>query len=264
MIYNYTGYTDAPTIDLQIESLGGTRKSLLGLGVKTLDLRIPSPQVNVYYESVPGLPGLIELDSQLENRVLTGTFIMDTSDYPNYVRALSEVYSLLTQDRQFYLYDSREPLRRWLVRVSKPIEPTQVVNYALFEVEFISASPYSQSTFVDMKTFTVTDFIYNNEGSAPVDPRATTEFVIRFKGVSENLKIANRTTGESWTYFGTTNGTEEQIIQLKGITSTKDAVPIFVQSSKSLITLRPGTNHFELFNTTGPVMCTIMTRFYYL
>lgn len=261
---NFDYFSDIPSLDITIEALDGVVTNFSDIGIKTLDLRIPSPEMNVYYENIPGAAGLYELESHLENRIITGSFILDAEYTDQYVVRRDALYALLARNRRFYLIDSRAPMKRWLVRLQSPIDPQQIRHYGIFEIEFISASPYSESTYVASNAYEFVDmFTFVNEGTAPIDPRVNVETTIRFKGTSTNLRIFNDVTGDIWQYNGST--TFEDIIELKGVTAKKNGISIFPQTNKQILTFEPGANQLWLTGMTeDDYHVRITTRFYYI
>ncbi|MFP7447167.1 phage tail family protein, partial [Bacillus infantis] len=102
-----------------------------------------------------------------------------------------------------------------------------------------------------------------NDGDEPVDPRERWAYLqVLFQGASENLTIKNLTTGDEWSYTGTTAAGD--IIELNGIRSLKNGSSIFGQTNRKLLTLAPGMNQFEVSGTTGPFQISFDFRFYYI
>ncbi len=84
---------------------------------------------------------------------------------------------------------------------------------------------------------------------------------ITYKGASSKLSIKNRTTGDLWTFSGTSAAKEA--IQISGVTAKKGNVSIFGQTNFGLITLEPGWNDFELSGTSGDFEVAFDFRFHY-
>lgn len=255
-----TPYVDM--LDLSIETLDGRLYTMSGLDVKTLEFTVQSPEINIYYESIPGLPGLVELESTLEERTMTGRFIFDAGEPSYFAEKRDELIAIFAKDKKFYLQESRAVGRRWLVRLAKPFAASQVVQYGIFELEFISASPFAESTFLSEVNYAENRFLFNNQGTAPINMRAQRDTAIRITGATSGLSIENLTNGSKWTYSGTSdaNGT----IELRGVGATKNGTSIFGLTNMEVIDFEPGANDFIIYGTTGPVSVNIETRFYYL
>lgn len=255
-----TYYVDM--LDLSIETLDGSFYTMSGLGVKTLEFIVQSPEINIYYEQIPGLPGLVELESTLEQRTLTGRFIFDAGEAYNFAEKRDELIAIFARDKKFYLQESRSVGRRWLVRLNKPFAASQVRMYGIFELEFISASPFSESTFISETNFSTNRFTFNNQGTAPINMRAQTDTAIRVTGATSGLQIKNLTTGTEWSYEGTSdaNGT----IELRGVSSNKNGTSIFGLTNMGIIDFAPGENDIIIYGSKGPISTRIETRFYYL
>lgn len=249
-------------LDLSIETLDGRFYTMSGLGVKTLEFIVQSPEINIYYEQIPGLPGLVELESTLEQRTLTGRFIFDAGETYNFADKRDELIGIFARDIQFYIQESRAVGRRWLVRLNKPFAATQVRMYGIFELEFISAVPFSESTFMLDTHFDVTKFTLENPGTAPINMRAQTDTSISVTGATTGLRIRNTTNNTEWSYEGSTDANGR--IELRGVGSTKNGVSIFGKTNMGIIDIAPGPNDFEITGNTGPINVRFSTRYYYL
>jgi hypothetical protein len=150
-----------------------------------------------------------------------------------------------------------------------------------FDIEFIIHSAFVESvgstlTAVNIDTLwqvsgmEAKDLIYKqtsptfkiyNDGNVLIDPRIV-PLIITFKGASNNLSIKNITTGDEWTFSGTSN--PDDSIILDGIRSTKNGLSIYRETNHKLITLIPGMNEFELTGATDPFEISFDFYFYYL
>lgn len=105
------------------------------------------------------------------------------------------------------------------------------------------------------------NFSFHNIGDEVIDLRAQSETEIEFNGVSNGLTIRNKTTGDTWSYSGST--TANDIVLLKGIRSTKNGESIFKDTNKKILTFAPGWNDIEVSGATDFAL-TLRTRFYYI
>src|SRR5699024_11833990 len=90
-------------------------------------------------------------------------------------------------------------------------------------------------TYTDYEDIYATKFKVYNPG-VTIDPRNINHFLkITYKGNSENLRIRNLTTGDEWTYNGTTKTSD--LIDLVSIRSTKNGLSIYSLIDKRILTL---------------------------
>jgi phage-related protein len=253
------------------------------LGIKCLSFDRDSVSPQNEYESVEGRHGLIPLSTTFGGRPLRASFYALDRDYLSYQLLKNEIYNLFSTENEMIIIDSRQPGKRWNVKVSSTFG-IENINFrgGKFTVEFISASAFAESigSTLDPLTFdaekwqtgqglildelmytqSVTTFqIYNAADGVIVDPRKA-PLLITFKGASTNLQIKNLTTGDTWTYTGTTLAADE--IKLDGIRSTKNGLTIFRNTNHKFITLAPGYNSFQLVGTTGSFTISFSFRFY--
>jgi len=243
---------------------------------------IGSPRPEIETDKIDGTHGAIKLGKTWGERELSADcsfFAFDALDTP---LQRNKLYRLLMSLDEFYIIVDAEPGKRWLVEVADSFAPSKVGTYGEFTVNFVCHSGFAESvgTTMDPMTFdsglwqvgqgltgeqlvytqSTSTFSIFNAGDIPVDPR-TIPLVITFYGTSTNLSIKNNTTGDEWTYTGTTSA---QTIKLDGVKSTKSNVSIFANTNRKLITLKPGWNDFVITGATGTYTISFDFRFYYL
>lgn len=239
-----------------------TQYDLDELGITTTDFVVSYPEYEHTFEKIDGMNGLIDLGSTIHATSIRGEFYFEAETIENFTEKRDLVFEIFDSGKPFYITDTRQPYKRWFVKVNNPFEIEQVLKYGLFNIEFISIKGYAESigTSIQAKTFThlqdlpvtytdytmrATKFKIYNPGQ-PIDPRNINHYLkITYKGNSENLRIKNLTTGDEWAYLGVTNPEDE--IVLEGIRSTKNGLSIFRQTNKRLITLAHGWNEFEIY-----------------
>lgn len=245
-----------------IERLDNTVYDLEELNIYTRDFIVSSPDYIHTTERIDGADGVVDLGTTVGPRDITLVLYFDALEVDQYADKRDEVYSLLQSKEPFYVTDTRQPGKRWKVKLARPFAPDQQRMYGLFEVQLIAFSGYAESvgttiqsytfdhlqdlpvTYTDYENIYETKFKIFNAGQM-IDPRNVNHFLrISYKGASENLRIENLTTGDVWQYQGTSNETDE--IVLEGIRSTKNGLSIFRDTNKRLITLAPGWNEFEI------------------
>ncbi|WP_419955943.1 phage tail family protein [Neobacillus niacini] len=260
-------------MNLTVIRKDGTVYDLNNLGIKTLDFIVSSPEYRNHYEEVEGADGVLDLGTTIGARNLSGKFVFSADDIMNYTKMRNEVFRIFLSKESFYLIDDREPNRRWEVKCNTTFKPDQILHHGLFELDFICAKGLAESVNTSLETqivqvsgspivkykHTTTSFEILNDGDETVNPRKF-PLVITYKGDSTNLKIKNVTTGDEWSYTG--SSTTSNTIVLDGIRSTKSGLSIFRNTNHKLITLAPGWNEFVLTGTSGAFEITFDFRFY--
>jgi hypothetical protein len=246
-------------------------------GLTGLKLIIPSPSYEPTREAVLGRAGAITLGRDLYPRQLTAEFKMTADNYENSLSVRDKVFSLFGKGKKFYIGETKQPNKRWHVECVEAWNP-QRINHNNFTiaVPLLVESGYAESVknTLDRTLFpaqissakqikyihATTTFEIFNDG-IKIDPRYM-PFIVKYKGASTNLKITNLTTGDEWSYTGTSNSGDS--IMLDGIKSTKNGLSIFRSTNKKLITLAPGWNEFKLSGTSGSFEISFDFRFYTL
>lgn len=271
-------------MNLTVTRLNGTVYSLSDYGIKTLDFVIDSPSPRHESEIIEGADGFIDMGTTYDGRTMRGSFMMYAVDLADYPLLRNEVFRMFASKEAFYIVDDREPGKRWLVKVASSFSMEQMRKFGRFEVEFISASAYAESSVNTLTPFTFEDYpwqvgqgliesddlVYKhttasfriyNAGAITVNPRKMA-LVITYKGASTNLRIKNNTTLDEWSYTGSTGSTET--LAINGVRSLKNGVvSVFANTNRKLVTLAPGWNEFVLTGTSGSFEISFDFRFYY-
>jgi len=272
-------------MDVTIQRLNGASFIFSDYDIKTLDLVIDAPEPRTESETIEGADGYEDLGTTYEGRTLRGEFLLKAVDTADYPLLRNEVFRILDSREAFYLIDSREPGKRWLVKVAGKFSHEQIRTFGRFEVEFQSASAYSESINTTLTPFELTDYpwqigqglieaddmVYKhstttfriyNAGDVAINPRRY-PLVIKYMGASTNLQIRNLTTLDTWSYTGTTSASET--LEIRRTRSLKNGVVnVFSATNRKLITLAPGWNDFEIVGASGTFEISADFRFYYL
>jgi hypothetical protein len=270
-------------MELAIQRLNGAIYNLVDYGIKTLDFQVDAPSPRVNSEIIDGRDGYVDLGAEYDAREMRGSFFMTSADGMDFALLRNEVFRIFAGREQFYVIDSREPGKRWLVRSNGYSVEQIIATKGRFEVDFTGASTYAESigTTLDPMTFdtelwqigqgiidegltyshTTSTFRIYNPGDTAVNPRQQ-PLVITYAGASTNLKIKNATTGEEWAYTGTTTGSDT--VKLDGIRSIKNGLSIFRNTNRKVISLAPGWNDFVITGASGSFTVSFDFRFYYL
>lgn len=240
----------------------GDKLSVESLKLFGLKLHIPSPSYDLITESVDGRGGVIVLDEILQPRNLTARFFTNSGNYEDTLRLRDELYRILSSGGAIYVSETYQPGKRWMVHV-QGWSPERINRRVLeFEIPLINPIGLSESVNIITRSFDTTTFAIHNDGDVAVDMKAQEETTITFVGESDSLAIHNLTTGDLWTYDGTSS--VDDVITLKGVRSFKNGQSIFGETNHKLISLAVGNNNFEISGASGPFTLTISTRFYFL
>jgi phage-related protein len=266
-----------------IEKLDGTIIETEQYGIKLLTHSISSPSPRVITEEIEGRDGYIELGTTFDGRKIRASFFMYAFDKQDYPLLRNEVFRIFATKELFYFHEPNQK-RRWLVRSNGFDIERLSPRGGKFEIELSSPSPYAESIGTTLDPFTFDaelwqigqgliesddlKYVHNtasfriyNAGDIDIDPRVL-PLKITFVGASTNLTITNETTGDTWTYNGTTQATDT--ITLDGVRSLKNGASIFGQTNRKLITLKSGWNDFTVTGATGAFEISFDFRFYYL
>jgi hypothetical protein len=263
-------------IDVILEHLDGRRYSFKECGIGVRDFVVSSPYYSTQYESLEGMDGQLDLGTTLGYRQIKMKLYFVTDSVENYANKRDEVFSVLDSRQPFYVTESRNPHKRWKVKIDGIFEPDQNRIFGFFDVALVSASPYAQSLgttlnpteYFQVKTNESVQYIFStnkfqvwNDGDALINPR-NMALKIEFQGASNNLIIRNITNGSEWKYTGSSTGGDT--ITLDGVRSLKNGVSIFGNTNRKLLTLNKGWNDFEIIGTSGSYTISFEFPFYYI
>jgi phage-related protein len=270
--------------NFKVERLDGTVYDMETIGMIVNGLDIESPTPIHYREKIEGRSGYIDLGTEYDGRKIQARVTMIAVDNIDFPLLRDEVFRIFDSREPFYLLPYESPGKRILVKYDSPYLMARKANTGEFQLTFSSAGAYFESIGTTLDPFTFdsemwqtgqgltldetmythsnsTFQIYNAADGVTIDPR-NIPLLITFKGASTNLQIKNLTTGDTWSYTGTT--TASDTIKLDGIRSLKNNASIFGYTNRKLITLAPGYNDFELTGTSGSFTVSFDFRFYSL
>lgn len=270
------------TLGTIVQLLDGTVYDLDEIGIETRDFNPSAPSPKHSSEEMEGSHGAIDLGTVYGPRKINCSFYLKAADMWDYALFRDEVFNIFDSEQAFYIIDKRNPGKRWLVKCSSDYEVDQKRIYGFFDIQFIAFMPFAESIGTTQDSFTfdselwqigqglvaedvsyihsTSSFRIHNAGNVSVDPRRF-PLLITFTGASTNLKIQNKTTGDEWSYTGTTNTND--IIRLDRIRSTKNSLSIFRDTNHKAISIKPGWNDFEITGATSPFSISFDFRFYY-
>lgn len=251
-------------------------------GYKGLKLHTPSPSFELITEKIDGQGGEVVVDKKLQPRNLTADFLMEAKDYIDSL-LLRDIIFRQINEVEFFISEANLPHKRWKVHFHEGYIPDRLnLRKQVISVPLTAMTGLAESTGTTLDDLTFTKekwqvgqgltleepkythstntFSIFNAGDVPVDPREMPIKII-YRGASNNLKITNLTTGDEWSYDGT-SGSDDNIT-LDGIRSLKNDSSIFRDTNKKLVTIAPGWNEFQLTGTSGSFLISFEHRFYY-
>lgn len=271
------------TLGTIVKLLDGTVLDLDDIGIETRDFNPSAPSPKHNYEEIEGGHGAIDLGTVYGPRQINCSFYIKAVDMWDYALFRDAVFKVFDSRQAFYIIDKRNSGKQWLVKCNSDYEIDQQRIYGFFDIQFISSSPFAESIGTTLSPLDIDSSIWQvgqglttedlgyvhttptfriyNAGVIPIDPRRM-PLLITFKGASTNLKIRNKTTGDEWSYTGTT--TANDTIRLDRVRSTKNSLSIFRDTNRKLISIESGWNDFEITGATSPFSISFDFRFYYL
>lgn len=254
-------------------------------GYHVLYFRPDSIKVNSISDKVDGRPGAVSSGIEVEGRLIRTSIVFEAYDFPDYALKRNEFFQILDSREDFYVIYSEEPGKRWLVRANQFTPEPLTRVWGQCDIILESDFPYAESIGTTMNSFTfdsnlwqigqgliaedtkyhhnTTSFRIYNAGDVLIDPKCM-PLKIKYKGKSNNLSIKNVTTGDLWSYTGSTT-TLNDVITLDGVRAYRNVLgSIFKNTNWGLIRLKPGWNDFVLTGTIGAFEVEFDFRFYYL
>ncbi|MBC1231486.1 phage tail domain-containing protein [Listeria booriae] len=228
--------------------------------------------------------GEIDMGSTLGRREIPFQLFLKCSEYGEYILKRNEFVRFVSGKQEIFVIDERHKTVRWPVKieglsvmqkggapmadiggtfvcsqgVSESLATTQ--DPLFFETNLWSLGQNIPNSEDIRYKFNTNRFRVYNASDVLINPERY-PLVIRYKGMSEGLTIANQTTGQSWTYTGTTR--EIDIIELNQVYPLLNGANVYKDTSKSEIWLLPGWNDFVITGSTGPLEILFDFRFYY-
>ncbi len=252
------------------------------LSVLVRSFRISSPDPEIEYETIQGRNGSLRMGKTYGNRTITADCVFFGTDNTDYHLLQAELFHALFKDDEYFLISEATPKKRWRVELSSSFTPDRMGSTGEFTLTFVSASTYCESVATTLSAFTfdsdmwqlgeglteetfkykhsTNTFKIYNAGTVRIDPLEL-PLNISYKGASNKLEIYNKTTGDKWTYSGTSSASDT--IKLTGVLARKGSTSIFGSTNHGLITLAPGWNEFVLDGTSSKFEITFDFRFYY-
>lgn len=254
---------EASRLNTVVEHLDGKVFDLYGQNVVTRDFIVSSPTYSRDMIYLDGGYGAIESNVTLEPRNIVIHFWMRADDVlKEYVSLRDFVFNVFGRGKPFYITDSREPTKRWLVILESGFEMEQTDHYGFFEVPLLALKGVSETSNIITRNYRTSKFNLYNPGDVEVKMVNQEETEINFYGISSRLAILNHTNGEVWTFDGDTQS--NSTITLRGVRSYRNGIPIFRDTNKQVLQLEVGNNEIEIIGASGDFEVEVKTRWYFL
>ncbi|MFY0518166.1 distal tail protein Dit [Lysinibacillus sp. UGB7] len=252
--------------------------------LKLLKYFIPSVSIEHQSSVMDGSDGAIFTNTRFGGRTITAKFMYKAFDYHDFKLFIADINALFARKEHFYIIFDAEPGKRWKVRLAESYSPNELLRkVGELEIKFICENLYAESvaTTSDLKewdidkwqwgmgidwdddlsyAFSSNNFTVENYGNVAIDPRQHELEIILIGSFSNSVTITNRTTGETYQFNGSINGSTDTLI-LRGIQSFKNGTSALKQTNKKLLSLAVGENSFQV---TGGTVYSIVFNFRFL
>lgn len=273
-------------IQLTIERKNGDILTNEDIGLVVSRFDVSPPSLETTTETISGRHGNIDLGSTFEPREIELDGYFKSYDFQSFPMYKDRLFKAFASEESFYLIDSRQPWKRWLVKLSgqSGVDRIPLTRFGEVSMTFQTMGmPFATSAATSLEpriwedngwfwgsgiawgdedfVYTTSSFTVPNYGDVIVNPRFM-ELIIRFSGASTNLRIQNLATGDDWQYTGTTASND--IVTINGIRSTKNGISIVRDTNKQLLRLATGDNAIQVSGATGEFTISFEFRFAYL
>lgn len=272
-------------MNVYLEKADGTRINSDDYNMIIQSWELSAPEFEHSHEDI-GIGGFYDMGTKLKSRKAAMGGIYTAIDGGDNVLLQNEIIQAFDVRHMYKIIDSRNKGLFLLGKIANAFTPKQKrAVYGEFDIDFICQPfRYSYGTSLTPLTFdseawmlgqglnvdpnayrfTTANFTVQNIGTEEID-KSKYPFdymTIEFKGASTNLKIKNNTTGQEWSWTGTTAAADT--IKLDGVMSFKNNLSIFHNSNRKVIKLKPGANSFTVTGATGSFELKFDLRFKYL
>jgi Phage tail protein len=269
--------------NFKIQYLDGTTVDLHKLNMWVEEFHISSPEPSHITEVIEGKHGVEYLGSTLKERKISSQIMVESVDRVDFDLFRDDLFRIFKPTEKFYIIRDLQPAKRMLVSLAGGFNVDYLdLDVGEFELKFVIHSVFLESIGSTRDLFTfdsglwqlgqgllaeeiqyahrTNSFRIYNAGDIPIKAE---EFPlkIRYKGASKGLMICNVTTNDTWQYNGTTGEADEII--LNRVKAELNGRSIYSDTNRTLISIAPGWNDFELLGTAGSFEISFDFRFYY-
>ena len=256
-------------------------------GVTPLDIFISSISKERVTERSEGRDGNIDYGSTYNSRDIELKLLLKANDTQDYRLLRDAVYATFQKEDSFFVSESYQKGKRYLVSVDEPFIPERIQNNKRYAEATINCTkvglPFSESigTTQDIDregisdiselwgfgmgltsddeslryTHSTTAFKIYNAGNVSVNPFEH-DIKIKIEGVSNGYELENLTTGD---VFKVTENMSGNLV-IDGAEITNNGLQAFRKTNRRYITLAPGWNYIR---QNRAIKTTWDFRFYY-
>lgn len=274
---------------LIIERLNGKTYNLEELGIRVVEFEPESPNIRNEVVELDG-GGVVVQERGYGSRYLNATFRINNYNLSDYAAKRTELFSLFSTTERFYIIDTKEIFKRWLVRVDGNFSLNRDIKNGDFSISFVCVRLFAESVRTsleledsqqgqNLKQWDINVWTWNsgidwdteyryrhnsnsftitNIGSANIDP-SSWDLEITIKATASSfLELINQTTSETYRYNGNL-GTNDTLV-IRGVRTFKNGVSAFANTNYKLISLISGNNQFLV---NGGTIQSIVFEFRY-
>lgn len=268
-------------MDVLIEKLDGQQKRFSELGLIPRDFLVSAISLREYSSQITGRYGKIDKGADYDAKTIAVPFMFESADLASYPQKRDEIFAWLGGRDSFYIYEGRSEVetpfempgesndswsyqsdidfsKRWLVRRTNDMTPTQQGLWGLSEITFSTVElPFGESSAYRVGRYrNPVEIIVMNHGNEAVDVEQGMDLVIEYTGFSTNLTLKNRTNSTEWNYKGSSVNLDK--IRIDGINSTLSGLSIVRNTNLEFIRLEPGRN---VISVEGAISGTLTFKF---
>ncbi|MFB4164809.1 phage tail domain-containing protein [Alteribacillus sp. JSM 102045] len=165
------------------------------------DFDIGFPDIDTQKATIEGVDGYMDRGTRYEGRILT--IEADMLKVPaEFEEGRNQIFRIFKSKEEFYLIDSKEPYRRWVVKMASGFNmPRETPLFTSFTIELESRLSYAESIDQQTQTFTSSSFTVTNNGDSVINPRSwNTPMTITLRNIRGGIRLENTTNGSVWEY----------------------------------------------------------------
>lgn len=262
-----------------LKTLSGKTISLEDADIKTLSMDISSPRIANKFSSLDFMQGKYYTGGFYEPRNIECKFLMEASARDTFSLLRDEIFQIFGSLEPFYIIDSRQKGKLWLVRLNESFFIPQNNVYGVFEVDFLAFEGVAKSVKttlqlekqgiinddtwgfgMGLETVDDTELIYThtgktfkifNAGNVSVHPFANhlKIQISKVTGATKEFTLVNRTNNSKFKVTrellqGDVLVIDGPVIKLNSTNAAKD-------TTKEFIELSPGWNNFEILGASS-------------
>jgi hypothetical protein len=227
---------------IKIKHPDGSEFQTDALGLKMVDFDVPPFQIEYMTDTIDMGIGSRVLGSKVNERTLKAVFDFYYDSMDSFRRMEQKIAEVFGLTQEVIISESINLWKQYRVRCKPYTIDRRNGVKARLTLEFLLPSGLGESFNINHETVTISsnDIIYINNGTYEIDQRNDAEMEIIIVGATSNPKITNKSTGDVWSYNGSTVVSDK--LELKNYTTYKNHVNVLDKTNKGVITFKPGRN----------------------